>query len=157
MPRHGCTPIRQPRGQPGNAGQFASKQVVQADTPQAPPVDLRPPTGYGPSWLAERVDDGSREGVVHTILIGGGYASEAEAVAAVAADMAKVVRRQVGDDEVQVIPMDEDDMEYASDDFVAAQEKWLSHNQARSSSWLIRLEGGSGEGASHRAEGRWYS
>lgn len=30
----------QPRGQPANAGQFASKPKVQADTPEAPSVDL---------------------------------------------------------------------------------------------------------------------
>lgn len=157
MPNSGRTPTKQPRGQPGNPGQFASKSGVQAETPQAPPVDLGATAGYGPTWLAERVDDGSREGVVHTIPIGSGYTSEADALAAVAEDMAKVLRQQVTPDEVQVLHLDEDDMGLVADDFEAAQEKWLHHEQARSSSWLIRLEGGSGEGAAFRSEGNWYS
>ena len=157
MPSSGRTSTKQPRGQPGNPGQFASKSGVQAETPQAPPVDLGATAGYGPTWLAERVDDGSREGMVHTIPIGSGYASEADALAAVAEDMAKVLRQQVAPDEVQVYHLDEDDMALVADDYEDAQEKWLYHNQARGSSWLIRLEGGSGEGSEHRAEGRWYN
>ena len=140
-------PKRQKRGQPGNRGQFAAAPTPQASPAPPHDVDLASQTPvssgeYSTTWVVTRVEDGSRPGVVHEIIVAEGLESNEEATAVIAADMSKQTGRPIEQGDARRIDFDEEDEPMLASDFHDAQEQWFYHPTAGSSSWRTRLEGG---------------